>query len=78
MRHMGDAETRRRYDVNPRLPYITIPTLYIWGRQDASFQVAEEAQRLTPGSRLEVLECGHDTSVDAAAEFSKLALEFLG
>jgi pimeloyl-ACP methyl ester carboxylesterase len=78
MRHMGASETRRRYDVLPRLPYITVPTLYVWGRTDASFPVAEEAHRLTPGSRLEVLECGHDTSVDAPDEFCKLALEFLG
>jgi pimeloyl-ACP methyl ester carboxylesterase len=77
MRHMGDSETRRRYDVNPRLPYIMTPTLYVWGRTDASFPVAEDAHRLTPGSRLEVLECGHDTSVDAAEEFCKLALDFL-
>jgi pimeloyl-ACP methyl ester carboxylesterase len=75
---MGDAETRRRYDVNPRLPYITTPTLYIWGRQDASFPVAEQAHRLTPGSRLEVLDCGHDVNIDAPEEFNKLALEFLG
>lgn len=76
-RHMGDGDTRARYDMLRRMPHITAPTLYVWGRTDASFPVAEDARRLTPGARLVVLECGHDVSVEKPNEFNHAALEFL-
>jgi pimeloyl-ACP methyl ester carboxylesterase len=37
----------------------------------------KDAHRLTPGSQLVVLDCGHDVSVDLPEEFNRLALEFL-
>ncbi len=43
-RHMGDAVTRARYDLLRRVPYIKVPTLYVWGNKDGSFPVAEEAK----------------------------------
>ena len=76
-RHMGDAVTRARYDLLRRVPYIKVPTLYVWGNKDGSFPVAEEAKSLTPGSELVVLNCGHDVSIELPEQFNKVALEFL-
>jgi pimeloyl-ACP methyl ester carboxylesterase len=76
-RHMGDGATRKRYDLLRRLPLITVPTLYVWGRQDHSFPVAEQARQLTPGSELVVLDCGHNVSHEAAEEFNRAVLAFL-
>jgi pimeloyl-ACP methyl ester carboxylesterase len=77
MRHMGDGATRSRYDLAPRLPFTTVPTLYIWGSQDASFKVAETARDLTPGAKLVVLDCGHDVSLEMPEQFNQAILDFL-
>jgi len=34
MRHMTNPLTRRRYNTLRRLPFITVPTLVVWGRDD--------------------------------------------
>jgi 2-hydroxy-6-oxonona-2,4-dienedioate hydrolase len=78
MRHMGDGPTRERYDVLRRLPHITTPTLFVWGKQDPSFPLADKARDATPGSKLVVLDCGHDVNIEAPQEFNQAALEFLG
>ena len=78
MRHMGDGPTRERYDVLRRLPHVTIPTLFVWGKQDPSFPLAEKAQAATPGSKLLILDCGHDVNLEAPQEFNQAALDFLG
>ena len=75
--HMGDGETRRRYDLNRRLPRITVPTLFIWGRTDPSFNLAEQATALTPGSELVVLECGHNVPFEDAEGFNRATTAFL-
>jgi pimeloyl-ACP methyl ester carboxylesterase len=75
--HMGNGDTRTRYDLNRRLPHVTVPTLYVWGSKDHSFPVAEEANKLTPGSELVVLDCGHDVSLEMPDEFNKTVLGFL-
>jgi pimeloyl-ACP methyl ester carboxylesterase len=76
-RHMGDGVNRARYDLMRRLPLTQAPTLYVWGNKDGSFPVAEEAKRLTPNSKLVVLDCGHDVSLEMPAEFNNAVLEFL-
>jgi len=76
-RHMGAGATRSRYDLLRRLPLVTVPTLYVWGRQDHSFPVAEQAKQLTPGSELVVLECGHNVPFEAPVEFNQAVLAFL-
>lgn len=78
MKHMGDGATRQRYDVLRRLPHIKVPTLFIWGKADPSFPLAEKARDATPGSQLVVLDCGHDVSIERPEEFNRAALEFLG
>ena len=77
MRHMGDGPTRIRYDVLRRLPHVTTPTLFVWGREDPSFHLAEQAHAATPGSRLVVLDCGHDVNLERPQEFNAAVLDFL-
>jgi pimeloyl-ACP methyl ester carboxylesterase len=57
-----------------------IPTLIIWGREDASLPLhcADEMHRLIPGSRLEILDnAGHLANFDRADEFNELVINFL-
>jgi len=57
-----------------------IPTLIIWGREDASLPLhcAEEMHRLITGSRLEILDnAGHLANFDRANEFNELVIDFL-
>lgn len=80
MAHMTDPITRARYNTRRRLPYITAPTLIIWGREDAVNPLAmgEETHRLIPGSRLLVFDgCGHDVPAERTEEFNRAVLEFL-
>lgn len=57
-----------------------IPTLIVWGREDASLPVhnAKEMNHLIQGSRLEILDdAGHLSNFDRADAFNKLAIDFL-
>lgn len=57
-----------------------IPTLIIWGREDASLPVenAEAMTNLMPGSRLEILDkAGHLANFDQASSFNELVIDFL-
>ena len=57
-----------------------IPTLIIWGREDASLPVsnAETMHQLMPGSRLEILDnAGHLANFDQADSFNELVIDFL-
>jgi pimeloyl-ACP methyl ester carboxylesterase len=57
-----------------------IPTLIIWGREDASLPLhcAEGMHRLITGSRLEILDnAGHLANFDRANEFNELVIDFL-
>lgn len=59
---------------------LEIPTLIVWGRQDASLPLrnAEEMHRLMPGSRLEILDkAGHLANFDRPDAFNELVSEFL-
>lgn len=77
MRHMGDPANRSRYALMRRLPHITAPTLFLFGKTDAAAQYAEEAARLTPDARLVVLEAGHRLHIEIPEAFSKAVVEFL-
>jgi 3-oxoadipate enol-lactonase len=62
------------------LGQLDIPTLIIWGREDASLPLrcAEEMHRLITGSRLEILDsAGHLANFDRADEFNELVTNFL-
>ena len=56
------------------------PTLLLWGKEDAltPLAMAENFQRLIPGSRLEVIpECGHVPCLEKPAEFVQAVSHFL-
>jgi pimeloyl-ACP methyl ester carboxylesterase len=64
-----------------RLHRIAVPTLVVWGRQDAlvSSAYASEFGRLIAGSRVEVLDdCGHIPQAEQPAKTTALVGEFLG
>jgi pimeloyl-ACP methyl ester carboxylesterase len=57
-----------------------IPTLIIWGREDATLPVSNgmAMKRLIPGSRLEILQhAGHLANFDQADVFNDLVVDFL-
>ena len=59
---------------------LDIPTLIIWGREDASINVqrGQTMHRLMPKSRLEILEdAGHLANFDQADQFNQLVIDFL-
>ena len=51
MRHMTNPLTRQRYNTLRRLPFITVPTLVIWGRDDGQLALEEWACRRPTASR---------------------------
>jgi pimeloyl-ACP methyl ester carboxylesterase len=70
---MGDADQR---DVLTR---IAVPTLLLWGEQDARspLAVAHQFERAIAGSRLVVIpDCGHVSNLERAAEFDRAVREF--
>jgi pimeloyl-ACP methyl ester carboxylesterase len=72
------ASGRERLD--DQIAQLTVPTLIVWGEQDAMIPVASarEFQRLIPGSRLEVItECGHLPALEKPAELVRHVLNFL-
>ena len=63
-----------------RLSELQAPTLLLWGARDAltPLAMAENFQRLIPGSRLEVIpECGHIPCLEKPAEFVQAVSHFL-
>lgn len=80
MAHMTDPLTRLRYNTRRRLPYITAPTLIVWGRDDQvnPLEMGEETHRLIPGSRLVVLDgCGHAVPTERPDDLARVLLGFL-
>jgi pimeloyl-ACP methyl ester carboxylesterase len=80
MKHMTTPLTRTRYNTLRRLPYITAPTLIIWGRDDQvnALEMGEETHRRIPNSRFIVLDdTGHGVPTERPEEFNRLLLEFL-
>ena len=78
--HMNDPVNRRHYNILRRLPFITTPTLIVWGRDDSvnDVEMGEEIHRRIAGSRLVVLEnCGHFVPTECPEQFNRLLLEFL-
>lgn len=62
------------------LPHVTTPVLWIFGETDEGFppSMGEEAQRLTPGSDLIVVDgVGHSPQTDAPEVFNDAILNFL-
>ena len=73
-RALADADTR------DLLPSISVPTLLLWGAEDARspIRVGHAFHRAIPGSRLVVIpEAGHVSNLDRPAAFNAAVSEFL-
>jgi pimeloyl-ACP methyl ester carboxylesterase len=80
LNHMNNGLTRQRYNTLRRLPFITAPTLVVWGRQDSTnaLEMGENTARLVPGAKLVVIEdCDHFVPTEKPDEFNRALLEFL-
>ena len=80
MRHMTDPLTRQRYHLARRLPYISAPTLIIWGENDQTNDISmgREENQLIKGSKMIVYEgCGHGVPTERRDDFNRDVLEFL-
>jgi pimeloyl-ACP methyl ester carboxylesterase len=83
-REMAARITWKPYMHDPRLPALLrrlrLPTLLVWGRQDALIPVncGEIYHQNIRGSRLAILErCGHAPQLEKPQEFVNLVSEFL-
>ncbi len=83
-REMAALLTWKPYMYNPRLPVllsqVKIPTLVVWGRQDAivPLNCGELYQAATPGAQLVVIErCGHSPQVEKPQDFLDAVVPFL-
>jgi len=81
MRNMTDPITRQRYNTLRRLPLISVPTLVIWGREDAVNTLEEVGQptaRGIPQAKLIVYDAtGHAVPVEQPEKLHHDILEFL-
>lgn len=80
LNHMNNPLTRARYNTLRRLPFITAPTLVVWGRQDSTnaLEMGENTAKLIPSAKLVVLEdCDHFVPTEKPDEFNRALLEFL-
>jgi pimeloyl-ACP methyl ester carboxylesterase len=62
------------------LETIKIPVLIIWGREDRVLPCkhGEFASAHIPNAKLHIFEkCGHISNLEKAAEFNRLAVDFL-
>jgi pimeloyl-ACP methyl ester carboxylesterase len=67
-------------DLRPLMPRIAVPTLLVWGSQDADtpLSAAREMERLIPDAGLVVLEgAGHYSYLDQSARFGRIVSHFL-
>lgn len=60
MAHMTNPETRARYNTLRRLPLVEVPTLVLWGSDDAvnALEMGETTHKLLPSSELVVVPGG--------------------
>lgn len=77
--HMNNMETRARYNTVRRFPRIPVPTLVVWGRNDAvnALEMGEMTRDGIPGSKMVVFECGHGVPTEAPDELNAALLDFL-
>jgi len=81
MRHMTNPLTRQRYNTLRRLPFITVPTLVVWGREDPVNSLEEVGMPTAngiPGAKLIVYDnTGHSVPWEQPERFSRDVLAFL-
>jgi len=66
-------------DLSDLLPHVAVPTLLLWGKQDARspLAVAHEFERSVPGASLVILEgCGHMANLERPADFDSAVRAF--
>jgi pimeloyl-ACP methyl ester carboxylesterase len=83
-REMTSRLCWKPYFHNPKLPAylrgVKVPTLIIWGRQDAIIPLncGERYQQALSNSRLHVIDrCGHSPALEKRQEFLQVVKEFL-
>ncbi len=76
---LASGRATTSYNVMPRLPRITAPTLIIVGNQDPSVPSTEGrlAARTIPNARLTVLAAGHHPTDDIPAKTLRVVQDFL-
>jgi 2-hydroxy-6-oxonona-2,4-dienedioate hydrolase len=81
MRHMTNPLTRQRYSTLRRLPFIKVPTLVVWGRNDPVNSLEELGMPLAngiPNAKLVVYDdTGHSVPWEQPERFHKDVLAFL-
>jgi pimeloyl-ACP methyl ester carboxylesterase len=81
MRHMTNPQTRQRYNTLRRLPFISVPTLVIWGRDDAVNSLEEVGMPTAngiPNAKLLVYDnTGHGVPAEQPERFHRDVIEFL-
>jgi pimeloyl-ACP methyl ester carboxylesterase len=79
MKTMSDPENRMRFNLLRRLPYVTVPTLFLLGKGDPSSEKGSELQALVPGSSLHIIQDGaHQVHYENTEEFCQAVTDFLG
>lgn len=83
-REMAALLTWKPYMHNPKLPFlmarVNIPTLLVWGRQDAivPLECGEQYQRIMPAATLTVIDrCGHSPHIEKPQDFLNAVVPFL-
>ena len=74
------ARGMNAFDVTAALPHVRLPTLVVSGSDDKLIptHLSRRTAELVPGARIEVIEGGgHISSLDSAAAFNQLMLDFL-
>ena len=77
--HMNNMETRSRYNTVRRFPHIPVPTLVVWGKDDAinALEMGEMTHEGIPGSKMVVFDCGHFIPTEVPDEFNTAVGDFL-
>ena len=76
----SDPNQAQLFDLRHRLPHLTIPIRFVWGRHDvfARRDLADELQKLLSNSDFVWFEnAGHVVQNDEPERFNEIALEFL-
>lgn len=79
LNHMNNMETRNRYNTVRRFPHIHVPTLVVWGVNDAvnAYEMGQMTHEGIPGSKMATFDCGHFIPTEAPQQLNEALLDFL-
>ena len=79
LNHMNNMETRNRYNTVRRFPHIQVPTLVVWGTNDAvnAYEMGKMTHEGIPGSQMATFDCGHFIPTEAPGQLNEALLDFL-